>query len=212
MRLKILLDKILDIFFPRSCFGCKKEGSYLCLECERGLRAGKSFKLGEVFIACEYEENGVIGKLIKQFKYKFSEEIAGALGRVIVSKLGNVLKKEKADLLIPVPISRERRKWRGFNQTELLCDAICEELGIEVDKALLLKIKDTPPQARFNRAERLENLKNAFKVNSNRKIPETVCLVDDVYTTGATLNECMKVLKKAGVKRVFGLVIAKKIV
>ena len=213
---KSIFDRFLDLFFPRVWGGCGKEGMYICTDCEIKLKMGGSTVLegefGEVYIACEYSGDGLIGRLIKQFKYKFSEEVSETLGRIVVDRVEGVIDWNEIDCLVPVPISRERMRWRGFNQAELLSDAISDDLGgkVRVDKNVLFKVKDTLPQAGLNRRERLENLKGAFEARSN--VPKTICLVDDVYTTGTTLNECARALRARGAERVFGLVIAKKTV
>ncbi|MDP4008536.1 MAG: ComF family protein [Candidatus Peregrinibacteria bacterium] len=217
-----LLATFLDFFFPRICLGCDMEGAYLCHTCENLLKETVSQNslhtdfLDTVFIACEYDNQNLIGKLIKRIKYKFSEELADSLADIVVQNLIDSIDWSNIGILIPVPLSKERRKWRGFNQAELIGGKIVRrlnKLGIDtrIEDEILRKVKDTPPQAACSsKLERLANVENAFEVNKNIRPPNAVILFDDVYTTGTTMNECAKTLKNAGVKNVFGLVIAKK--
>lgn len=213
-----VFDGILDLFLPRNCLGCKKEGGFLCENCEKQLddlkpRAELSTEfLDKVFIACEYGNENLIGKLIKRVKYKFSQELSAKLAQVVARNLIDIVDWDCT--LIPVPLSRRRMKWRGFNQAELIGKQVVDmvnESSLKFDTKFLKKIRDTKQQVECkSRDERLRNVKNAFQVSVTTDLPEKVILFDDVYTTGTTLNECAKVLKSSGVKKVFGLVIAKK--
>lgn len=216
-----ICNMALDLIFPRNCLGCGEERVYLCENCEKSLANTKppaplhTDYLDTVYIACEYAGDNIIGKLIKRVKYKFSLELASVLAETVVRNLSNELREFKG-VMIPVPLSKGRMRWRGFNQSELIGKKVASDLAslsinIKFDTELLKKNRDTKQQAECkSKAERLENLHGAFQIDVNRKIPEHVILFDDVYTTGTTLNECARVLKNAGVKKVFGLAIAKK--
>lgn len=217
-----IFERFLDLFFPRACLGCGFEGGFLCECCENkldDLRPPAQLRtefLDKVFIACEYESDNLIGKMIKQVKYKFSEELSERLAEVVVRNLAGIM--DFGSVLIPVPLSKKRMKWRGFNQSELiggLIVKIANEHGDRLKFATkyLRKIRETANQAECkSKAERVLNLRNAFEVDGAETLPETVILFDDVYTTGTTMNECAKTLKNSGVKKVFGLAIAKKTV
>jgi competence protein ComFC len=101
------------------------------------------------------------------------------------------------EALVPVPLSAERERERGYNPAGLLAQQMCQSLQIPLG-ALLCKIKSTKPQMSLTREERLKNPKGAYQLNGQEPVPPKVVLVDDVFTTGATLEECAKVLKKAG--------------
>lgn len=224
-----VFEGILDLFFPRNCLGCKKEGGFLCENCEKQLddlkpRAELSTEfLDKVFIACEYGNENLIGKLIKRVKYKFSQELSTKLAQVVARNLIDIVDWDCT--LIPVPLSRRRMKWRGFNQAELIGKQVADIVNgkvvslisqsklraLRINTTLLQKIRDTKQQVECkSRDERLRNVRNAFQVSITADPPEKVILFDDVYTTGTTMNECAKTLKNSGVKKVFGLVIAKK--
>ena len=113
------------------------------------------------------------------------------------------------DVIIPMPIHENRLKERGFNQSELLLKDIEKNYG-RVYKNLLVRTKDTPHQTGLGKANRESNLDHAFKVTDKQKVKgKIILLVDDIYTTGSTLNECAKTLKRAGASKVFALCLAR---
>ena len=110
-------------------------------------------------------------------------------------------------MIIPVPISERRLKERGYNQSEILCNELPKDL---VKTEVFARIEDTPHQTGLGRSNRLSNLKGAFKVLDKKSIKGNVVLIlDDIYTTGSTLNECARTLKSAGAKKVIGLTLAR---
>lgn len=223
--------KILDLIFPQTikCFVCKRELEKfgVCNECYPNLPwvKGKT---------CEVCGGGILGDGIicdecKNGKYYFKKnfsifEYAGDIQKNILSfKNGNkylgdyfgefirdYIKKNNLnfDIIIPIPIHTNRRKSRGFNQSEVLINSLKDEYTVE-DKCVV-RIKDTPHQTGLNKEHRQINLKNAFEVVEKDKIKDKVILlIDDIYTTGSTLNECARTLKKNGAKTVYGLCLAR---
>jgi len=149
--------------------------------------------------------NGLLKKSVKIFKYRFVSEIGIILG----NRLAQIFSEElpQVDLVTFVPISKETQRTRGFNQSEILANAISNSIKTPVVNSLA-KIKTTKNQAALTVKERKLNLNGAYKskgIVKNRR----VLLVDDVCTTGTTLNECAKELRKAGASKVHGLVIAR---
>lgn len=142
-------------------------------------------------------------KAIVRFKYHFSENLSGFLGEILRRKFleskGNFLKDEMQEcLIVPVPLHKNRLKYRGFNQAEMLSRALGEPRNI------LERTVETMEQALLSRSERIENVRGAFAVKDIKGgradcfvRGKTICLIDDVATTLSTLNECSKVLKKA---------------
>ena len=113
------------------------------------------------------------------------------------------------DVIIPVPIHTSREKSRGYNQSELLCNALSESTGL-VDTSILIREIDTPHQTGLNRENRKKNVHSAFKVLDRAKVKgKNILIVDDIYTTGTTLDECTRALKKAGASKVFALCLAR---
>lgn len=115
-----------------------------------------------------------------------------------------------ADMIVPAPLHWRRSFERGFNQSALIARSLGRMLGIRCERRLLARVRSTPPQAGLSQPERLRNLRSAFRVTRSESVREkTVLLVDDVMTTGATLNACAKVLQQAGAKEVRALVVAR---
>lgn len=115
-------------------------------------------------------------------------------------------------ILAPVPLHWYRKNWRGFNQTELLGEKIARKLKMKFSPDLLIRTRQTRPQTKLKEKERKVNVCGAFSVNKNSKFKirnSKILLFDDVWTTGATMQECAEVLKRAGAKKVFGLTLAR---
>ena len=224
------LNFIYDLIFPKKCVGCDKEGFWLCEKCFKKIIIIKSpfcpycYKLtpqGQYCLRCRPRHNltGVIitahyeeplKEAIHRFKYDKVRDLAEPLSELMILRLEEGFPQGDF-VLVPIPLSRQRDAERGFNQAGLLADKVGEAFEIPVLNRVLKKVKDVRPQMELKRRERLENIKGAFGLGRGaRKVKnKTVLLVDDVFTTGATLNEAGLVLKKAGAKNVWGLVLAK---
>lgn len=182
-----------------------------------GLRCKKDFYFDQLITCMVYDKTSLLKKLITLFKYKFSEELSEVFGKILVKqfkKFRNLIPHDDANFIfIPVPLHKKRLKFRGFNQAKLLADYLAKNIdGIYVHDALERKIY-TKEQAKLNKNSRLRNLKNTIGLKADfcRDIIQnkTVILIDDVATTGSTLNECSRVLKEAGVKYICGLTLAR---
>jgi len=175
-----------------------------------------------LIIAATFEDK-ILKKIIHKFKYNFIENLAYPLSEILVQKILD-LKDKKGDpnwvsvfwdtkpLLMPVPLHQKRERWRGFNQAERLGLNIANRLGLEFKNDLLTRVKNTKPQAKFNKQKRLKNIKGAFGINSalSDQIKNTnILLVDDVFTTGITMNECARILKRNGANKIWGIVLAR---
>ena len=211
-----MLDFILDFLFPKKCVGCNEEGSYFCEKCcneidfcQPVLVRMKAGPLEGVVAAGKYQ--GTLKEAIHIFKYEKVKDLADSLSEI----LAKVLRNKNIDFLqeysfIPVPLFSKKEKERGFNQSELHLDALKEKINIKCVPQALEKIKDTLPQMSLKRKERGKNLFGAFAVKDRREVRgKNIVLLDDVMTTGATLHECAKVLRRAGAKKVFGLILAR---
>lgn len=144
----------------------------------------------------------VAGSLYR-FKYAGRQEYARFYAEAIVEKLGEAIRAWKSDALVPVPIHRTRRRERGYNQAELLAREIGRRMDIPVDSHVIRRVKKTLPQKQLDDAERQNNLKRAFKIERNDVKLERVIIVDDIYTTGSTIDACAAELKRAGVEKVY---------
>ena len=223
---------ILVLLFPKFCFGCQKEGSYLCEDCQAILEISgfhqpyRTSHLTDLYFALNYQKP-LIKNLIKLFKYEpFVKDLSKTLSSLILSHfrclenspefilehfqlLDN--KPNYSDfVLFPVPLERSRLKWRGFNQAEEIAREISSFLKIPLVLDCLVKTKETLPQVELAKETRKENIKGVFSCFCPEKIKgRKILLVDDVFTTGATLEEAAKVLKTAGAKEIIGLVVAR---
>jgi len=213
---------LLDLFFPKFCFGCQREGSFLCSDCEATLdillthQEFQTVNLNNLYWAMEYK-NPLIKNLIQRFKYEpFVKELAAPLSCLIIDHfqlLDNpppFLGGGPNFIFLPVPLEKRRLRWRGFNQAEEIGKELSRFLKIPLINDVLIKIKETPPQIELLEKERRESVRGAFLVKNRSSIRnKMVLLVDDVYTTGATIKECASILRKAGAKEVIGIVVAR---
>lgn len=216
---------ILNILFPLECLSCKAEGSWLCEKCFRRLKFNNrkyilnTPNLEEIFIAGNYDDK-ILADLIKKLKFNFIDNIGSILGRFLVLFWAEIifsqpeLRNNKDDnknselLLVPLPLSKKRENYRGFNQAELIARSFNNDYGYLISSDLK-KIKNTKAQSSLNESERSKNIKDCFVWEGEDLKNKIIILLDDVVTTGATLNEAASVLKEAGAEKVYGLVVAK---
>ena len=153
-----------------------------------------------------YKDN--IVNLIHNLKYNNGKYLAPYLSNILYDYFIKCPEFKDVDIIIPVPLSEKRVKFRGYNQSELLLVTF-KEKGFDVDTKSLIRFRHTETQTDKSRLERMQNLNDAFKVVNKAKIRnKNILVVDDVFTTGSTINECAKALKLAGAKRVYGLTLA----
>lgn len=208
-------QRMITFFFPPECVGCEREDFFLCPDCVKALmqrskaEAQHDAELTQVWSLFEYQEEGV-QQLIKHMKFRFAEEVLSDLLPAIEAGLKQI-SFPKGAMFCPIPLHRLRKNYRGFNQSDRIIEALQRTVPFPT-KQLLRKKKHTKPQSSLGRAERLENLKDAFVITGagreeNKQSP--IILVDDVTTTMSTLRECAKILKQAGYTKVYGLVLAR---
>ena len=222
---------LLDLIFPKKCFGCGKEGSYICPLCQEKLKiaspicpvctrpSGRGlthprcrYELSPDGLTSIWEYEGGIRKAILSLKYKFAYEVSQEIAELVVEKLkkGKVFIPARP-ILIPVPLHRQRQNWRGFNQMEEIGKRVALKMKWEFMPDLIIKRRTSSPQTELKRKERVENVKGVFLINKKYLPLKTkpFLLFDDVWTTGSTLREAAKTLKKAGAREVWGLTITK---
>lgn len=215
-----VLHNVLDILAPVPCVGCKKRGEIICDNCIETLRQAERETEGNIMACFDYRDE-IMRKAIWSLKYYRHFSIGNKLGRLLyenmleeISEL-EIYTMGSPILVIPVPISKSKNKTRGYNQAEKIARSFCNSSPkkiFELRNNIVLKIKDTLPQAKIsNRNKRLKNVQGIFSINEKYKNSlksRTVLIVDDVTTTGGTITEIMKILKKNGVKKVIGLAVA----
>ena len=158
----------------------------------------------------EEAEEHPLRQAVQKFKYGRKVSLGKPLGRLMARGCGKFLSECDADVIIPVPLHPKRLRWRGFNQALLLARQMSKAYGIAADPFTLQRIKETPPQTQLNEEERRRNVRGAFALAAGRPLDgKKVLLVDDVYTSGATVNECSRALKRSGVAQVFVVTLAR---
>ena len=221
-----------DIIFPLYCLDCGVEGSIVCAECVKKISADGVFccpvchmvnkdgscceicqpatKLEQHVALMPYREQGLIGKITHILKYQFVIDVLKIL-EPIIKKFSESHSSFfcNVEVVVPVPLHRRRFAERGFNQAELIAGALARSLGLPLISALQRQ-KQTEQQAKLTKAEREANIRSAFSVaDSADVLGKEVIVVDDVYTTGSTIQECAAALKSAGAKRVVGFTVAR---
>ena len=227
------LQAAKDYLFPVFCLSCNTEGVWVCTACMKMLeikpqlycpQCHVSTHMGSVCATCvhssmltqhvallKYVEVGLVGKLIHVFKYQYAEEVLGVIGECIqtfVTKHTELF--QDIDIVVPVPLYKKRFAERGFNQSASIASVLGNVLQKPIDEKMLIRTRHTPHQAKLDREGRLKNVQDAFVVNhSLETVGKHILLVDDVYTTGATMQACAKAFKDAGALRVSGCTFAR---
>lgn len=235
-KLKPIKNFLLNLLFPPFCLNCQREGNYLCQDClslidisnyqycpfchpPKIVLDGKTCKfckrnkkLNGLFSATSYQDF-IIKKVIGQFKYQpYIKELSKILASLIITHFQLLAKSPNFSqaILIPIPLEKKKLKERGFNQAEEIAKELSIFLKISLVNNILLKIKETLPQIELSGKEREENIKGAFACQKSDILKgKKILLVDDIFTTGSTMEECARVLKKAGAKEVWGIVVAR---
>ncbi len=222
-------NELIGLIYPSKCLICDEtQTSPLThLLCENCLAKIAAQPLPDAELIAE-KRGGIVGShldeiyagwfydasmqlIIHAFKYRRRPSLSRVLGNMLAQRLQNDLTpKISQATLVPVPLHRRRGRHRGFNQSILLAQAVAQAWNMAVLPRGLERTRFTKPQAKLDAAARLENVKDAFAFSSKSSLQGlTVLLVDDVFTTGATMNACAAVLKSAGAARVIGLALAK---
>ena len=186
---------------------CKKCGKQLahdddlCLDC-------KITKHQYIQGIALYPYEGIIQETIYRFKYGGKRKYAQFFAKMMYHKLKETTFFQDIDVIISVPVSKERLKQRGYNQAEELAKYLSNMSKIPYNRDILIRQKHTKPQSGFSPAQRQENINNAF-IASCSLPPEykVILVIDDIYTTGSTINECAKILKQAGAREIYSCVV-----
>lgn len=225
-----VVTKIKDYIFPVYCLDCGQEGFWLCENCYRKLDlSGRFFcpichqtslggsccvdcslqsELDQEIAILKYSDQEIIGQIIHNLKYNYVEGL-----QVLIEKLIKDFLRLNPNLfigvkqIVPVPLHKKRYAERGFNQAEIIAQILSRKLSIPINKNLQRK-KFTQQQAKLNKEQRENNIKEAF-VFEEYEIANVILLVDDVFTTGSTMQACAKVMKERGVGKVVGFTLAR---
>lgn len=214
-----MLEAIFDLIFPPKCIFCGKLLGYgvkvcICNECSckisylkcriKGVK--KSDFFDDIICTCEY--TGIIKEALIKYKFYNRPSFARSFAWLIYSVMME-MGYDTIDFIIAVPLHRTREHNRGYNQAYLIAKQLGSLLGIKVVNKLLIRTKSTNSQSLLGRNERLHNVRDAFAVTNSAMVTgKSVLIVDDVFTTGSTINECCKVLKQAGTNSITAVVVA----
>ena len=218
------------MIYPPACIICgdllEKGKAHICRECELGisylsepccLKCGKEIQDEEEELCNDCRENsrkyikgfpameykGPIVNSIARFKYDNKKGYGAYFAGEIIKRQGKYLSQIGIDAIIPVPIHKKKLKKRGYNQAKILADELGKLLGIIVDDELIQRTVNTMPQKELDNLDREKNLRNAFISTGKIVKYKCVLLVDDIYTTGSTVEACTKVLHSMGIKDVY---------
>jgi competence protein ComFC len=218
----------LDILFPPTCVGCGEPGTDWCDRCDQNLnrlsgptcnRCGSPLhqpqmvcnrcvdfpKILRVRSYAYYE--GPLLRAILHLKYRPNKRLAEVMGNWLVDLV--IQEGIEADQVVAVPLGKNRLKQRGYNQVELITNHIAKRLDLRSDKKALKRIRETKSQVGLDPVKRRVNVRNAFWASQEIIKGQRVLLVDDLFTTGSTLLDCTRALQEVGVKKVFGLTVAR---
>jgi ComF family protein len=223
-----VLESIVDLVLPPRCGGCHLPGSWLCDICRRRIRRleeplcrrcgaelessqagcscrGRLRALARLRSAVAYE--GPVEAAVHRFKYQGWRRLAVPLALLLAERV--VIEGLAARVVVPVPLHADRRRQRGFNQAELLAGQLKRRLGLHDPPGRLVRVRATPPQVGNDRLHRWQNVRDAFAWQGEPLEGRPMMLVDDVATTGATLEACAAALRAAGAGPVTGVTVAR---
>ncbi len=216
------IEDFIGLFYPKLCSACGapllQQEKYVCTQCLYNLpRTNYHYTDGnpveqafwgrtEIVAATAYyffEKESRFAKIIHELKYRGKKEIGIEMGKIFGAELKENSRFDEVDLIIPVPLHWKKQKKRGYNQSEFIASGIAESMGKSIDINILYRAEETETQTRKSRYERWENVENIFRLKSVDKITgKHILLVDDVITTGATLESCATTLLKGNNTRV----------
>lgn len=206
-----LLKQLLDWIYRRNCYFCKKpcdEGS-MCQKCYEKIEINfpqpvKIINGIKIYSASLYVDN--LKKLIRGLKYHKQRELALPMAQILYAFWQKLDIKDEEFEIVPIPLFTKRERKRGYNHMILVAQEFSRLTGYQVNTEIVKRIKDTKPQYKLKRTQRLENLKNAFKINNNEYHDKKILLMDDICTSGTTLGELIKTFQKHNITDLYAIV------
>ncbi len=229
---------LLGLVYPKQCVGCEKRGRYFCYTCLKSVKLRKDYICpecnkwslgGRVHLGCKKLDSleglvsllsykGLVRRGVHGLKYQLVKEMEDELVGIFMETIKQQLKNRQAGelvrflktrpVVVAMPLHWRRENWRGFNQAEMVTKMVVDGLGLELLENWLVKVRSSKAQMKLKKDKREENVRGVFQVRGEKKVKRAL-LVDDVWTTGATMRAASRVLKRAGVKQVWGLTLAR---
>lgn len=211
------INSALDYFFPPICGMCGEiNENYICNNCYENIKKIKKCVINEYnnrnfskhLYIFRYE--GIIRNKIIEYKFEDKGYLYKMFAKIILSdkKTCNFIKKY--DVIISVPISKKRKKKRGYNQSELVANELAQKLNQDIWTDIIIKKKDNKPQSELNKLERIKNVEDIYEINKPIEVKnKKVLLLDDIYTTGSTVNEIARKLKQNQTQEIGVITLAK---
>lgn len=208
-----------SVFLPQEfvCASCGGKAEYVrepvCKKCGKPLDDGRK----EYCFDCVHHKHefvqgkalwvyrGEVRESIYRFKYHGRQEYAKFYARELVRVYGGWIRRCGIDAIVPIPLFKRRQHRRGFNQAQLIAREVSRQTDVPMRSNLLVRVRDTRAQKELNDEERKNNLKRAFKTTENKVQLKHILLIDDIYTTGSTMNEAAMELKRSGAERIYCL-------
>lgn len=211
-----MLKNLFKLLFPSLCSGCNslliKNEKILCASCihnlpftnhhllENNEAKNKFYGLVDLEFACAmltFSQDSVVQKMIHQLKYKNRQEIGSYLGLIYAPTIKSLIKKHNIDFIIPVPLHPKKLKKRGYNQVSTFCEALSKELEVPIHTTILFRTKNALTQTKKNKEGRQSMILKSFEANSSNEFHKKhFLLIDDVITTGSTIESCARTLLK----------------
>lgn len=208
--MKKIINSLLDWIYKKKCYFCgsSKENISMCSKCFDNMeyapnKTPREINGAKVYCAGEYQKE--LQKLIRGLKYHNKKELAYFLAKFMYEYMKNLDFATQDFCIVPVPLFKEREKQRKYNHMQLVAEELSKLCGKEVNNEIVKRIKDTKPQYKLNKGQRMENLSNAFLINSDKKPNSTILLIDDICTTGSTFESITKELSKNRIQNVICL-------
>lgn len=202
--MKKFFINLLDWIYKKKCYFCgsSKECIKMCSKCYEEMdylpaEKNKTILSADIYCAGEYSNN--LQKLIRGLKYHRQKDLAYFQAKFMYDYWLDISDKKDIYQIVPVPLFKVREKKRKYNHMTLVAEELSKLTGYTVNTTLIKRIKDTKPQYKLNRSQRMENLANAFETNKNNLLEGKILLIDDICTTGSTFESIILELQKNGI-------------
>jgi len=206
-----MLQDLLSVIFPAICPGCNKplliQEPIICTSCIKRLPVNKThpnlqqttLENQGIFYYLNYEKDSLVQNLLHHIKYKNGIDLAVELGKQFGQILNTQINKKENSIIIPIPLYWKKERIRGYNQSKAIAQGLSQSMKIPISENLIKRIKNTSTQTRKSKVERIHNVMDAFKIYDTNLTPNNhLILVDDVLTTGSTMDSCIEALNTSG--------------